>query len=51
MATEGDQAQPLQHLRNTYRTLMTRGMKGCYVHCVDPELNAYFKSRLSAVAE
>lgn len=22
-------------IRNTYRTLMTRGMKGCYVYCVD----------------
>jgi DUF2075 family protein len=33
-------------IRNTYRTLMTRGMKGCYIHCVDPETNAYFKSRL-----
>ena len=26
---------------NTYRTLLTRGMKGCYVHCVDPELAKY----------
>jgi DUF2075 family protein len=33
-------------IRNTYRTLMTRGMRGCYVHCVDPETNAYFKRRL-----
>ena len=23
-------------VRNTYRTLMTRGMKGCYVYCTDP---------------
>ena len=23
---------------NTYRTLMTRGMKGCYVYCTDPTL-------------
>ena len=37
-------------IRNTYRTLMTRGMKGCYVHCVDPALNAHFKARLSAMA-
>ena len=22
-------------IKNTYRTLMTRGMKGCYVYCVD----------------
>lgn len=32
-------------IRNTYRTLMTRGQKGCYVYCTDPELAAYFKKR------
>jgi len=30
-------------IQNTYRTLMTRGMKGCYVYCVDPETEAYFR--------
>jgi DUF2075 family protein len=25
-------------IKNTYRTLMTRGMKGCYVFCSDPAL-------------
>lgn len=33
-------------IRNTYRTLMTRGMKGCYLYCTDDELRAYLKSRL-----
>ena len=28
-------------IKNTYRTLMTRGMKGCYVYSVDPETNAW----------
>lgn len=28
-------------IKNTYRTLMTRGMKGCYVYCVDKELETY----------
>lgn len=28
-------------IKNTYRTLMTRGMKGCYVYCVDKELEKY----------
>lgn len=32
-------------IRNTYRTLMTRGMKGCYVFCVDAETQQYFKQR------
>jgi hypothetical protein len=34
-------------IKNTYRTLMTRGMKGCYVYCVDNELEDLFKSRLA----
>ena len=33
-------------IRNTYRTLMSRGMKGCYVYFTDPEVKAYFESRL-----
>ncbi len=31
---------------NTYRTLMTRGMKGCYVYFVDKEMERFFKSRM-----
>ena len=31
-------------IRNTYRTLMTRGMKGCYVYFADIETAEYFKS-------
>ncbi|WP_449354838.1 DNA/RNA helicase domain-containing protein [Virgibacillus natechei] len=34
-------------IRNTYRTLMTRGQKGCFIFCTDPELNQYFRSRLN----
>lgn len=30
-------------IKNTYRTLMTRGMKGCYVYCVDEETGAWLK--------
>lgn len=37
-------------IRNTYRTLMTRGQKGCYIFCTDPETNAYFKRLVSSVA-
>ncbi len=32
-------------IKNTYRTLMTRGMKGCYVYCTDQETASYFKKR------
>jgi len=35
-------------IKNTYRTLMTRGMKGCYIYCTDPETNAFFKKQLEA---
>lgn len=34
-------------VKNTYRTLMTRGMKGCYVYFTDKETEEYFKSLLS----
>lgn len=30
-------------VKNTYRTLMTRGMKGCYVYCVDPGMAAHLR--------
>ncbi len=36
-------------IKNTYRTLMTRGMKGCYVYCTDKALSAYLKSTLKNV--
>ena len=32
-------------IKNTYKTLMTRGMKGCYVYCVDKKLQEYLKKR------
>ena len=35
-------------IRNTYRTLMTRGMKGCYIYCVDKRLNEYFKKTIKS---
>jgi hypothetical protein len=34
-------------IKNTYRTLMTRGMKGCYIYCTDPETQEYFKRMAS----
>jgi len=34
-------------IRNTYRTLMTRGMKGCYVYCTDDATRDYLKARIS----
>lgn len=33
-------------IKNTYRTLMTRGMKGCYIYCTDKETRDYFRAQL-----
>ena len=43
---EAAAAKADQIIRNTYRTLMTRGMKGCYLYFMDPETAEYFKSKL-----
>ena len=34
-------------IKNTYRTLMTRGMKGCYVYFTDRAAERLFRSRLT----
>lgn len=34
-------------IKNTYRTLMTRGMKGCYLYCTDPGLQEYMRKRIT----
>lgn len=36
-------------IKNTYRTLMTRGMKGCYIYCEDMLLQGYIKKRLEMI--
>lgn len=33
-------------IKNTYRTLLTRGMKGCYIYCTDAPTRDYFRSKL-----
>ncbi|MBC7463684.1 MAG: DUF2075 domain-containing protein, partial [Actinobacteria bacterium] len=33
-------------IRNTYRTLLSRGMKGCYVYFTDAETAQYFRDHL-----
>ena len=34
-------------IKNTYRTLMTRGMKGCYVYCLDKRLHSYLINKIN----
>ena len=50
---EKDDPERAHHLadeiiKNTYRTLMTRGMKGCYVYATDPGLQDYLKKRVQS---
>jgi DUF2075 family protein len=33
-------------IKNTYRTLMTRGMKGCYIYCLDNDLKETIKKNI-----
>jgi DUF2075 family protein len=35
-----------QLIRNTYRVLLSRGQKGCYIFCLDKELSRYLKRRI-----
>lgn len=44
-----DQAEKIadEIIKNTYRTLMTRGQKGCYIYCVDKKLSDYLNKRLN----
>lgn len=46
---EGASALADTIVKNTYRTLMTRGMKGCYVYCTDAPLATYLRSRLQSI--
>jgi DUF2075 family protein len=51
MLADAERASALADVivKNTYRTLMTRGMKGCYVYCTDAPLAAYLRSRLQSI--
>lgn len=52
---KGDKANALKIadkiIKNTYRTLMTRGMKGCYIYCTDKELSNHISSLLEGTVE
>lgn len=38
-------------IKNTYRVLMSRGMKGCYVYFCDPKMARYAKSMIDKKAD
>lgn len=54
-ALKANRAEALKHaddiIKNTYRTLMTRGQKGCYVYSRDPETNAYLQQAAQGALE
>ena len=37
------------HVKNIYRTLLSRGMKGCYVYFTNKDTEKFFKSRMEPV--
>jgi DUF2075 family protein/SOS-response transcriptional repressor LexA len=41
----------LELVKNTYRVLLSRGLKGCYVHFLDKETERFIKSRMAMNAE
>jgi uncharacterized protein len=38
--------QMISYIKNIYKVLMSRGMKGCYIYCVDPNVAQFMRSRL-----
>jgi uncharacterized protein len=38
-------------VKNTYRVLLSRGMKGCYVYFMDKDTERYVRSRIEALGE
>ncbi|HLB59917.1 MAG TPA: DNA/RNA helicase domain-containing protein, partial [Bdellovibrionota bacterium] len=40
-------AEFASYVRNVYRVLFTRGMKGCYVYFLDETTKQYFKERMN----
>jgi DUF2075 family protein len=43
---KGSRHQMLDLLENTYRVLLTRGLKGCYIFFEDKETADYVRSRM-----
>lgn len=47
---DGANRKAAEIIKNTYRTLMTRGQKGCYIFCTDPETKEFFKQAVGITA-
>lgn len=44
--SSGDYLLADRIIRNTYRTLMSRGQKGCLIYCEDKDLNKFLKKQI-----
>ena len=47
VATAAANAKVQAIIKNTYKVLMSRGRKGCFVWCADPALRDYLRERLN----
>jgi DUF2075 family protein len=43
---KGTKEDFVRYAKNVYRTLLTRGMKGCYVYFMDKDTEAHFRSMI-----
>ncbi len=50
VSTERDRELADTIIRNTYKTLLSRGQKGCYIYCQDKELSDYFRRYLPTLS-
>ena len=45
--TDADRALADRIIRNTYKTLLSRGQKGCFIYCQNRDLSGYISDRLA----
>ena len=47
MIKRGNPAEFVNYVKNVYRVLLTRGMKGCYVYFMDKNTENYFRTKIN----
>ena len=43
---KNDKQNYINYIKNTYKVLMSRGIKGCYIYFMDKDTERFFKSRM-----
>ncbi|MGV2795145.1 DUF2075 domain-containing protein, partial [Clostridium perfringens] len=46
---KNNSAELTKLIKNIYKVLISRGMKGCYLNCRNPELREYLEGQLNRV--